>query len=419
MTARTLLRAWNEFFFAPQSPTPIALYRILYGALNIANLLLMHGDWLTWFGPRGAVSAEVVGHVQIPPPGINPWPPFGFMSLLPHSDAAVMTFYWVFLVFAICLMIGCLSRLSSIVVYVCLVSIQARDPFIMNGGDDLLRVTGLFLIFAPTGAAMSVDRLLRIWRGREGLAVSPRSPWAQRMIQIQTAIMYIGTFWWKTLGVTWLNGTAVHYALGRTDLRNFPVPGRGNPLVIRFATWLTLVTEFSAGTLVWLRDLRYPVLIAIVALHLGIEYAMFIPLFGWISIATLVTFVYPEDLARAWSWIRRHVAPALGAPITVVYDVTSGSATRAVTVLQAVDIFGRLRVVGRRLGDAQLLPPDVSPGETAGRVLVLSSSGVRTGLEGLCALAPLIPLLWPLAPLSLLQQHSRPVAKTAAGAPRP
>jgi hypothetical protein len=43
---RYLSRAWNEFFFAEQSPTPIALFRILYGLLVIATLLLLRPDWL-------------------------------------------------------------------------------------------------------------------------------------------------------------------------------------------------------------------------------------------------------------------------------------------------------------------------------------------------------------------------------------
>ena len=62
--------------------------------------------------------------------------------------------------------------------------------------------------------------------------------------------------------------------------------------------------ELGLGTLVWFRELRYPVLLAGLCLHLGIEYAMNIPLFEWISIATYAVFIYPEDLSRAGEWIR-------------------------------------------------------------------------------------------------------------------
>jgi hypothetical protein len=44
MMLRSLLRSWNTFFFEKQSPTPIALFRIAYGVLVIATLLLLRPD---------------------------------------------------------------------------------------------------------------------------------------------------------------------------------------------------------------------------------------------------------------------------------------------------------------------------------------------------------------------------------------
>ncbi len=38
MTGKSFVEAWNEFFFAEQSPIPIALFRILYGMAVIATL---------------------------------------------------------------------------------------------------------------------------------------------------------------------------------------------------------------------------------------------------------------------------------------------------------------------------------------------------------------------------------------------
>jgi hypothetical protein len=42
MTLRTLREAWDHFFFAPQSPIPIALFRILYGTSVSATVILLH-----------------------------------------------------------------------------------------------------------------------------------------------------------------------------------------------------------------------------------------------------------------------------------------------------------------------------------------------------------------------------------------
>jgi hypothetical protein len=46
VTAKSFLAAWNEFFFADQSPIPIALFRVIYGVMVIATLLLLRPDWM-------------------------------------------------------------------------------------------------------------------------------------------------------------------------------------------------------------------------------------------------------------------------------------------------------------------------------------------------------------------------------------
>lgn len=294
MTLRSVVQGWNEFFFKPQSPTPIALFRIFYGLLTIANLLMLRPEWLKWYGPHAFMSLATM-HRAVLGPRID------FFELLPQSDFAINAFFWFFLLVAVCLTVGFMTRFSSVAVYLCLLSIHNRDPFILNGGDVLMRVTGFFLMFAPAGGAISVDRFLRVWNGEEGPTVPLYSPWAQRLVQIQTAIVYFATFYWKTLGPTWMNGTAVYYALHLQE-RRLPMPGIENLFVLKLLTWGTLAIEFSLGTLVWFRELRYPILLAGLCLHMGIEYAMSIPLFEWIAISLYVTFIYPEDLSRVWGW---------------------------------------------------------------------------------------------------------------------
>ncbi len=409
MTVASLARRWNEFFFKPQPPTPVALFRILYGAVNIANLALLRPDWLTFFGPHAIVSLDTVRKV-------THTPRLEGLALLPQSDAAINAFFWVFLALALCLTVGFMTRFSSVALYLCLSSLHERNHYILSSADTVMRVTGFFLMFAPAGAALSVDRLIRIWRGTEGVAVPNHSPWAQRMIQIQISVVYLVACWWKTLGKTWMDGTAVYYVLRLTEFRRFPLPALENPFVIRFLTWSTVAIEFAAGVLVWFRDLRYLVLLAALGLHLGIEYSMNIPLFQWMMMITYVTFIYPEDLTRAWAWVRQRVGPWLGTPVNVVYDGAVPRAVRIVSVLQAMDVFGRLRVIDRHAPELSLAHPDLTASASGPEVRFVTPRGVYEGLSGLSAIAPLIPALWPLAPLALLDRHARDVFGAAATA---
>ena len=145
-------------------------------------------------------------------------------TVMPQDDRWISAFFWVFLGFALLLTAGVWTRLSSVAVFLCLTSIDQRNLFILHGGDTFLRIAGFFLMFAPAGAAFSVDRLIRVRRGLEGAQIQPRAPWAQRMIQLELALLYLTAFWWKMKGHTWINGTALYYVLHLRSIARFPVP---------------------------------------------------------------------------------------------------------------------------------------------------------------------------------------------------
>src|ERR1700753_2317879 len=174
MTLRTLREAWDEFFFAPQSPIPIALLRILYGLCVSATVILLHTDWLNWFGVHAWVTLSTMRQVE---PGMR----LNLFTVMPQDDRWIAAFFWVFLGFALLLTIGFWTRFSSVAVFLCLVSIQQRNLWMLHNGDTFLRVAGFFLMFAPAGAALSLDRLIRVRRGLEGAQIQLRAPLAPRV----------------------------------------------------------------------------------------------------------------------------------------------------------------------------------------------------------------------------------------------
>jgi hypothetical protein len=299
----SLVNGWNAFFFEPQSPVPIALFRILYGLLVIATLALLRPDWLTWFGTHAWISLATMRQVE---PGTR----INLFAVIPAGDGWIGALFWVFLLSAAMLTVGCLTRVNSVIVFVCLASIQQRNLFITHGGDTFLRVAGFFLMFAPAGAALSVDRLVRIRRGKEPSQVLPRSPWAQRMIQIQLSILYLTAFFSKAQGAAWVNGMALYYVYHLDELRRFAVPDwLLHPAMLKLETWSALIIEFCMGALVWIVEFRYYVLALGVILHLSLEYSLNIPLFQWATLSAYVLFVDPEDLRRAGKWARSCFPP--------------------------------------------------------------------------------------------------------------
>jgi hypothetical protein len=304
----SIAKAWEDFFFAPQSPISIALFRAIYGVLVIATLLLVQPDWLNWYGPHAWVSLATMEQVE---PGTR----LNLFRIIPQSDGWINSLFWVCLGSAVLLSIGFLTRLNSAIVFLCVTSIQQRNLFITHGGDTFLRVAGFFLIFSPAGAALSLDRAIRLWRGKEGsTAVEARSPWAQRMIQFELALLYFAAFCSKAQGTTWIDGTALYYVYHLDEMRRFPLPGWfWNPIVLRLGSWSALALEFSLGVLIWIRELRYYVLAAGLVFHLFLEYSLNIPLFQWDVLSAYVLFIEPPDFARAWDRLRGHAKSILQA----------------------------------------------------------------------------------------------------------
>src|SRR5580700_5015353 len=227
---RAAILAWNKFFFTPQRPTVLGLYRIVFAALVLLDLLLLYPDWLTWFGTDGLLTMNSLQ-------GTGRAAQFNIFTIWPHTNTAIMALFWIFVVFAGFMLVGFMSRISSVIVFAALLSLDKRNPMILSGGDVLLRLDAFFMMFAPIGAALSVDRLIHRYRG--GRQSEPRLvlPWAQRMIQIQTTLVYLSSFYWKLHGGTWIDGTAVYYVLHLSEFKQFFVPGADNAAIIKLMTW--------------------------------------------------------------------------------------------------------------------------------------------------------------------------------------
>ncbi len=309
---RAAARAWARFFHHPQPVEGLALFRILLGAVLLLDWALLAPDALVWLGERGVLSQatarRLLGGARL-----------DVFAVLPAGDAWVLAVVAAAAAGATGLLLGYRTRWSAALAFVGLVSVHHRNPLILNSGDALLRALTFLLIWSPAGDALSLDRRRR----RRAGAVEPpgpvlRPPWAQRLVQIQVAVVYLSTAWWKLHGVTWWDGTAGYYVLRLAEFQRFPLPLERlwieSLAVTRGLTWASLGLELAVGVLVWVPRLRYPVLAAAATLHLGLEYALNIPVFQWLMVASLAAFLPPRDVARACAWLAaRAAAPGRGA----------------------------------------------------------------------------------------------------------
>lgn len=294
--------AWDRFWFAPQSTASLALMRIVFGLLVLASTLSLGGQLSPFFSRDGLLPSQ--------PGGSGVW---GVLGWFP-SDTAVQLLYAVLLVACLALIVGYHSRLASFLVFVGTLSFTRRDPFIFDTGDYLVHMMALYLMFTPSGAALSVDR----WRhSRERFWEFPVRPlWGMRLMQVQLSIIYVFAVWAKVQGVDWNDGTAVSYAMRIVDVSRFAPPSfvTHSVVISNLMTYGTLVVEASMGILIWNRRLRKWVMLAGGLLHLGIDLGVRIGFFSETMWTLYISFLEPQwaerrILALRDRW-RRARAPA-------------------------------------------------------------------------------------------------------------
>ena len=279
---------WQRFWFEPQPTSSLAILRIVMGALVFAWALSLVPDFRTFFSSHG---------IEPIPPVHEPLGVWGVLNSAPAYGVALGLF-GVLVVASLALMVGYRTRLASVLVFVAVVSFEHRAPSIWNSGDGLLRIVCFFLMFAPAGEALSVDR----WRrARDRFWEFPaRAPWALRLIQIQVSVVYLSAVWFKLHGPDWLHGTAVSYSMRLQDFQRFVLPGAisHSVLVSNIATYLTIATELMIAVLVWNRAARPLVLMLGVVLHTSIGVNLELGFFSEVMLACYLAFLSPEWAAR-------------------------------------------------------------------------------------------------------------------------
>jgi hypothetical protein len=191
--------------------------------------------------------------------------------------------------------------------------------------DTMMNLLLIYLMVAPSGAALSVDDWLRRRRERAaGLPDRPSPPLvsatvATRMLQINFCFVYMGSGLSKLLGSAWWNGTALWGTVSNSYFAPVDQSWYINGLqFLASHRWLwelsmtagcifTLCVEIGLPFLVWLPRWRWLMVSGSVLLHTGIGALMGLVTFSLCMLCMVICFVPPEAvrellhrLATAW-----------------------------------------------------------------------------------------------------------------------
>jgi hypothetical protein len=348
------IRAWNWFWFTPADPTPLGVVRILCGVMVLYVHLAYCYDLMNFHGPHAVLDLPFINELRNNMPIVRPnasWeqePPkientiaeqefvkrwgmypsqaytYGHPIFSLWFHVTDPTWMWVchgaMMGIMFLFTIGFCTRVTGVLTWLSILCYIQRSPTSLFGMDTIMNLLVFYLMIGPSGAALSVDRLLsRYWQNvrarRAGLAIpeSFSSPapsisanFALRLLQLHVCIVYLASGTSKLQGVAWWSGTAVWSTMADFEFSPMRYQLYMNALYFLCEhRWLwelfmsgtaifTLIFEIGFAVFVWNRHLRWLMIISAVMLHLGIAIFMGLVTFSLMMLVAVSSFVPAE-----------------------------------------------------------------------------------------------------------------------------
>jgi hypothetical protein len=274
--------SWNDFWFTPASPLPLARLRIAVGVITLLYFLSWGMQLSRMFADGGLLPPATVQELLRLRAMERPHYHFSPLFQL-DSSTGLMAYLVVALIATGLLTVGLFSRLSCLFTLAFVLMFIHRAPMLTGPLETVLAFLLLYLAIGPCGAAFSIDA----WRAKESLlAPSWTANLSQRLIQVHIAgliwlvacAMLGSRFWWNGTALWALEAQTLSRPIDLSWLRNFPK-------LINGWTHLFVLINLLFPILVWNRLLR-PLMVSIAI----VAWLLMIPLTGQVLyIAAIIT----------------------------------------------------------------------------------------------------------------------------------
>ena len=275
----------------------LALFRIMLGVLLMVDTSMRIGDLKAHYSDQGILPRNVLID-----PTSNLLSDFSAsLYFISGSAPFVLGLMLLQIVIGALLIVGFKTRLMTVCAWLLVISLHARNPMVITGGDSLLSLLLLWSIFLPLGARYSIDKALN----KETYS-TPNHIFSVATLGIIVQIICVYIFnWFNKLDPVWiLDHTALYYALNADlfvthlgkVLRNFVG-------MTQFLTMTVHMFQLIGPVLLllpfWNQTARIIVITCFIAFHVGIALTLNIGYFPYVSIASWIILI-PSVV---WLWI--------------------------------------------------------------------------------------------------------------------
>ncbi len=264
----------------------LAAFRIALGLLIVADVLLRSRNLERFYTDDGVVPAELA----IAAEPVAAYSPYALVT----SPRGVSVLFVITALVGVALAIGYYTRLMTVTALVLVVSLDARNPFVLSFADVLFATLLAFAVLLPLGERWSVDAVVSDRPRRESVASV-----ATALVLTQVVVMYVVNGYHKTTSELWRSGEAAVLILGIDEITFLLGDAlRAVPELLRVGGFVWLVMLCLAWLLVLLRGRsRHLFVAAFMIAHLSMALTVRIGAFSYVCLAGLVLFLQ----GSAWS----------------------------------------------------------------------------------------------------------------------
>jgi len=286
-TSPSRLRQWLERRLTVDTRA-LAAVRVVLGTILLVDLVRRARHLATFYTDSGVLPRSLWR---------TAFGSYQYLSLhgLLGSVASQSLLFVLGGVAAVAVLVGYRTRIALALSLLLLVSLQARNPLVLNGGDTLLRRLLFLGLFLPLGERLAVD-------ASDSEPRADVADLATTLLLAQTVVVYVSNAVLKLEGQTWPAGNAVRRVF---DLDQFTVLAGDllatmPPVLVAVDyAWLGLLV--ASPLLVVLTGRKRTLLVlAFLGAHVGMALTLRIGLFPLVSIAGLLPFLPATFWNRVW-----------------------------------------------------------------------------------------------------------------------
>lgn len=270
----------------------LAIFRICIALLIIIDLLDKVTEIRTFYTDEGIIPRTFL---------INDYSNHYNLSLhLLNGSIFVQTLLFLIAIFlGILLLFGYHTRIATFASWFLMLSLHVRNPIILIGGDELLRMLLFWGIFLPLGACYSIDSALN----NIPVNKSPKSILSMGTVAIllQIIILYWISVVFKSRTPEWLDGTAIYYALTQdhyarplgTYLLNYP---QLLTITTHFVYWLETIGPIFLFSPILTGAIRTIMVFIFMCFQLSMGFCIDLNIFPWVSSIAMIPYI------PSWFW---------------------------------------------------------------------------------------------------------------------